>query len=399
MAFEIAENVYWVGIKDWELTHFHGHELSTHRGSTYNSFIIKDEKTVLVDGVWTPYREDFLRNIAEVVDPAEIDIVVANHAEVDHAGALSAVLDIAKKAEVICSTKGVGTLTGNYHPNWNFHPVKTGDSINIGKYDLAFVEAPMLHWPDSMFTYVSGPNILMPNDAFGQHYATSGFFNDEVDQNELYYEALKYYVNIVAPYSRQVTRKIDECCGMNLDISMIAPSHGVIWRDNPAQILEKYLEWAAQKPKPRAVVLYDTMWDATGRMAQAIGEGLHDEGVEHKLIHAAVADHNDTQVDIFNARTLICGSPTYNQGILPSLAPVLEEMTGLKFQNKIGAAFGSYGWAGKSVGILNERLSNAGVEIVHDGIDCQWQPDAAVLAQCREFGREMGRLTKADIPE
>jgi anaerobic nitric oxide reductase flavorubredoxin len=276
MVTEIAEEVYWVGVVDWALRHFHGYELSTPRGSTYNSYLIKDEKTVLVDTAWRPFADDFVAHVSEVTDPAAIDIVVANHAEPDHSGGLPAIMRHCPDATVVVSKRGAESVPGYYHQDWNFKAVGTGDRIKIGKRELLFVEAPMLHWPDSMFTYLTGANVLMPNDAFGQHYATDRRFNDEVDQHVLYEQALRYYANILTPFSDLVIKKIDEILALKLPVDVIAPSHGVIWRDEPLQIVEKYKEWAAQKGEERAVVLYDTMWPRATwprRWAQACSRG------------------------------------------------------------------------------------------------------------------------------
>lgn len=397
MITQIAENVYWVGVVDWSLSHFHGHELSTHRGSTYNAYLIKDEKTVLVDTVWGPFQEQLLENIKEIIDPASIDYIVANHAETDHSGSLPAVLRHAGNAEVIVSKRGEESFQGHFHHSWNVRSVQTGDSLDIGKNKLVFIEAPMLHWPDSMFTYVSGVNILMSNDAFGQHYATAFRFNDQVDQEELFEEALKYYANILTPYSNLVPKKIDELLALNVPVDMIAPSHGVLWRDNPLQIVEKYREWASQKPEPRATILYDTMWEATRKMAVAIGDGLADEGVDYKIVHAATTDRNDTLVEVFKSRTIIVGSPTLNYGVLPTIAPLLEDLRGLRFKNKIGAAFGSYGWSGESVKTIEEHFEKCKIPVVRNGIKCKWQPTVQDLEQCRSFGRELGVATKKPL--
>jgi flavorubredoxin len=353
-----------------------------------------DEKVALIDTVWTPFQDELIANIEEVLDPAKIDIIVANHAEVDHSGALAAVIRHAPEAAVIVSKRGLESVRGHYHQDWNFKAVQTGDRVSLGRNELVFVEAPMLHWPDSMFTYLTGHNILFPNDAFGQHYATAGRFNDEVDQDELYEEALKYYANILTPYSKQVIRKIDEVVGMNLPVSMIAPSHGVLWRDEPLQIVRKYQEWAAQKLEPRAAIVYDTMWEGTRRMAEAIGDGLSDTGVSCKLLHAAVTDRSDLLTTIFPCRTIVVGSPTLNNGVLPTLLPILEDIKGLKFKNRLGGAFGTYGWSGESVKIIEERLADAGVSVVAEGVRCKWQPDAEGLESCRAFGRELGEATK-----
>ncbi len=251
---------------------------------------------------------------------------------------------------------GATSVPGHFHESWKFRTVKTGDRINIGESDLVFVEAPMLHWPDSMFTYLTGRNVLMPNDAFGQHYATGFHFNDEVDQEELFEECLKYYANILTPFSDRVTKKIDEVLALGLPVDVIAPSHGVIWRKDPLQIVERYREWAKQTPETRAVILFDTMWDATRRMAEAIGDGLAEAGVPHKIVNLAVTDRNDVLVDVFRSRTVLVGSSTINNGPLPTIMPVMTDMKGLKFKNKIGASFGSYGWSGEAPGQVEDLL-------------------------------------------
>jgi anaerobic nitric oxide reductase flavorubredoxin len=387
MVTELAEGVYWVGVVDWALRHFHGHELSTHRGSSYNAYLITDEKTVLVDTVWGPFQEQLIENIREVVDPAKIDLVVANHAETDHSGALPEVMRHVPKAKVVVSKRGRESVEGHFHQPWDFEAVGTGDRINIGRSELVFIEAPMLHWPDSMFTYLSGKGILMPNDAFGQHYATAFRFNDQVDQEELYEEALKYYANILTPFSSLVLKKIDEVLALNLPLSMIAPSHGVIWRREPLQIVTKYQEWARQTPQKSAVIIYDSMWDGTRHMAEAIGEGLAASGIPYKVFHLPTSDRNDIVAEIFKARAIIVGSPTFNQGLLPTITPILEDLRGLRFQNKIGAAFGCYGWSGESVKLIEEHLEKCRIPLAAEGLLAKWQPRPEDLARCRETGR------------
>jgi len=297
---------------------------------------------------------------------------------------------------MVVSKRGLESIPGHYHQQWNFKAVSTGEKINIGENDLVFVEAPMLHWPDSMFTYLTGLNILMPNDAFGQHYATDYRFNDQVNQEELYEEALKYYANILTPFSKMVTKKIEEVLALNLPVSMIAPSHGVIWRDNPLQIVQKYQEWASQVPEKSAVILYDTMWNATQKMAVAIGDGLAAEGVPFKIYHMAVSDRNDVVTEIFKAKAVIVGSPTANNGLLPTIMPILEDLRGLKFQNKIGAAFGSYGWSGECQKLLEEHLANCGIKIVAPGVRAKWQPSEADLVNCTNLGRAVAEAVKLD---
>lgn len=396
MVAELTKGVYWVGVVDWGLRHFHGYELSTHRGSTYNAYLILDEKVVLVDTVWGPFQDQLIENIREIIDPARIDIIVANHAETDHSGGLPVVMRYAPGATVVVSGRGEESVEGHYHQPWKFKRVKTGEKINIGQNDLIFVEAPMLHWPDSMFTYLTGKNILMPNDAFGQHYATAFRFNDQVNQEELYEEALKYYANILTPFSNLVLKKIEEVLALNLPVEMIAPSHGVIWRKDPLQIVKKYQEWARQIPEKSAVILYDTMWEGTRKMAEAIGQGLSSVGVPYKIFFMAVSDRNDVITEIFKAKAIIVGSPTMNQGLLPTITPILEDIKGLKFQNKIGAAFGTYGWSGESVRLIEEHFQQCKIPIVAPGLKAKWQPKPADLEACVKLGQTIGEAVKKD---
>jgi flavorubredoxin len=388
---ELAKGVYWVGAVDWGIRHFHGYELSTLRGSTYNSYLIVDEKIALVDTVWKPFEKELIENIKEIIDPAKIDYVIANHAETDHSGSLPAIMRYVPNATVFVSKRGLDSVEGHYHQKWNFKTVSTGDKVSLGKNDLIFVEATMLHWPDSMFTYLTGKNILMSNDAFGQHYATGSRFNDEVNREELYEEAIKYYANILTPFSPLVLKKIDEVLALNLPVDMICPSHGVLWRKDPLQIVKKYQEWASQKPEKSAVILYDTMWEGTRQMAEAIGRGLNAENVPYKIFYMSTSDRNEVVTEIFKAKAVIIGSPTLNQGVLATITPILEDLRGLKFQNKIGAAFGCYGWSGESVKILEEHLTNSKIKVAVPGVKAKWQPKAEDLASCENLGRAMAK--------
>jgi flavorubredoxin len=394
MITEIKKGVYWVGVVDWELRHFHGHELTTERGSTYNAYLIVDEKVALIDSVWSPYSAQLMAKIREIIDPARIDYVIANHAEVDHAGSMAEVMKHCPNATMYCSKNGAAILEGNYHQGWKCQTVKTGDTLSLGKNELTFIEAPLLHWPDSMFTFAKGCNILFSNDAFGQHYSTSARFNDEVDTHELYEEALKYYACILCPYSDRVIKKIDEIIPMNLPIEMIAPSHGILWRKDPLQIVHKYREWAQQQGEPKAVIVYDTMWEATRKMAEAISEGLTAAGVEHKLYNASTGDRNEIITEIFKAKTVLFGSSTINNGLLPHILPILNDVKGLRIKHKQVACFGSYGWSGETVKILEEYVQSCGLTLIQPGLRCKWQPDAAALEACRGFGRRAGEATR-----
>jgi flavorubredoxin len=386
MAVELKKDIHWVGVVDWGLRHFHGQELSTHRGSSYNAYLIRDQKNVLVDTVWEPFAEEFIAGLRKEIDLAKIDYIIANHAEPDHSGALPALMRLCPNATIVLSKRGMDSIPGHYHQPWKFQTVGTGDSLNIGRRELRFIEATMLHWPDTMFAYVAGDNILLSNDAFGQHYATAFRWNDQVDQAELFEEAIKYYANILTPYSKQVTKKIEEFAALNWPVDMICPSHGVLWRDDPMQIVHKYLAWAAQKGEKRAVIIFDTMWNATRKMAEAIGAGLTERGVPNKLFYMALSDHNDVVTEILRSKAVVIGSPTHNRGLLPSIMPILEDIRGLKFQNKVGAAFGSYGWAGESVKILEELLAKSGIPLAAPGVLAKWQPTDDDLAKCRQLG-------------
>lgn len=394
---ELKNGVYWVGATDWRVRYFHGYELSTHRGSTYNSYLIKDEKTVLIDTVWEPLTDRFLENLSEVTDISKIDYVVMNHGEPDHSGALPSIMEYIPNATIIVSKKGLETATRYYHKEWNFKVVSTGDRINIGKNDLVFIEATMLHWPDSMFTYLSGENILFSNDAFGQHYASSSIFNDEVDETEVYQEALKYYANILTPFSKFVTRKIDEIKKLGVPVDMIAPSHGIIWRKDPMMIVEKYYEWAAGNSNKSAVVIYNSMWGSTHKMAEFIGKGLGAAGVEYKIFNISNADRNDVLAEVFKAKGILLGSSTVNNGLLTSLLPLIEDLMGLKFIDKVGAAFGSYGWSGESPNLLAEYLTKAKIKVIEEGLKFKYMPNDKELEACIAFGKNFAEKMLAEF--
>lgn len=394
MNFKINDRVTWVGKIDWELTKFHGYEYSVHKGSSYNSYLIRDKKTVLIDTVWKPYAKEFVENLKKVISLDEIDYIVANHAEVDHSGALPELMREIPDTPIYCSTNGVKSLRGHYHQDWNFIEVKTGDTLDIGQNKLVFIEAPMLHWPDTMFTYMTGNNILFSNDGFGQHYASEYMYNDLVDQCELYEEAMKYYTNILNPFSLLVKKKIDELLAMDVPIDMICPSHGVIWRQDPLQIVNKYLEWSQAYQEDQITIIYDTMWNGTRRMAEAIASGIKeaDDKNNLKLYNAAKTDKNDILTEIFKSKAVLLGSPTINRSVLSSMAALIDMAKGLAFKQKKAAAFGTYGWSGESVKLLTAHLKDAGFEVVSDGIRAVWNPDEEALAQCKEFGKQFVSL-------
>lgn len=392
MGYKLTEKVTWVGKIDWELKKFHGEEYSTHRGSSYNAYLIRDEKTVLIDTVWLPYDKEFVNDLKKEIDLKSIDYIIANHAEIDHSGGLPALLAEIPGTPVYCTKNAIKSLKGHHHQDWNFIEVKTGDTLDLGKGKLVFIEAPMLHWPDTMFEYYTGENILFSNDAFGQHYASELMFNDRVDQGELYQEALKYYANILTPFSTLVTKKIDQILGFNLPVDMICPSHGIIWREDPTQIVVKYLEWAKNYQENQVTLVYDTMWGGTRRMAEAIAQGIQSVNgdVIIKLFNCGNGDKNDIITEVFKSKMVLVGSSTINKGILSGAAGILEIIKGLGFKNKKAAAFGCYGWSGESVGIITEELKKSGFDVVNEGVKALWNPDEEALEQCVAFGRKLG---------
>lgn len=389
MSFAITDKVRWVGKIDWELRTFHGEEYSTHRGSSYNSYLIQDQKTVLIDTVWEPFATEYVENLKKQIDLQQIDYIIAHHAEIDHSGALPELMREIPDTPIYCTATGAKILKGHYHQDWNFVPFKTGDTLDIGSSQLIFVEAKMLHWPDSSFTYMTGDNILFSNDAFGQHYASELMYNDLVDQAELYQECIKYYANILTPFSPLVTKKIQEVLSLDLPVNMIAPSHGVIWRDNPAQIINKYLQWADNYQENQITIVYDTMWNGTKKMAEAIAEGISaaDSSVAVKLFNVGRSDKNDVLTEVFKSKAFLVGSSTINRGILSGAASILEMIAGLGFKNKKAGAFGSYGWSGESVKIIEARLKDAKLEVIEPGLKVLWNPDTESYSQCVEFGK------------
>lgn len=390
MSFKVNDNVTWVGKVDWELQKFHGEEYSTHKGSTYNSYLVRDKKTVLIDTVWKPFAQEFVENLKQEIANDRIDYIIANHGESDHSGALPELMRLIPDTPIYCTANAVKSLKGQYHQDWNFQIVKTGDKLNIGAKELIFVEAPMLHWPDSMFCYLTGDNILFSNDAFGQHYASQYMFNDLVNQAELQQECMKYYANILTPFSKLVDRKIKEVVGFNLPVDIICPSHGVIWRENPLQIVTQYVEWAKDYQENQITILYDTMWDGTRKMAETIAAGIKaaDDSINVKLYNTSRRDKNDIITEIFKSKAVLVGSPTVNKGVLSSIAGIIEEIQGLGFKNKKAAAFGTYGWSGESVKILSDRLKEGGFQIVNDGLKGLWNPDQEFVEECVQFGKQ-----------
>lgn len=384
MRKQVKGNVSWVGYLDWELETFHGDEYSILNGSSQNAYLIEEEKTVLMDTVWTPHRDEFIDNLKAEIDLSKIDCIVMNHGEQDHSGTLPALMREIPGVPIYCTAAAVKSLEGQYGKNgWNFHVVKTGDTLDIGNgKQLVFVEMKMLHWPDSMATYMTGDNILFSMDAFGQHFAVEELFNDKANQALLYKETMKYFANILNPFAPFVTRKLAEIGKLNLPIDIIAPAHGVIWRDNPAQIVEAYAKWADAYQENQITVAYDTMWEGTAKLAHAVAAEISRQSPDTvvKVYNIAKTDKNELMTEVFKSKAIAVGSPTCVNDILTSVAGWLSFLKTLKFKGKKAAAFGCYGWSGESVKILQEKLKEAGFQVTESAVKCNWNPEASDYA-------------------
>jgi anaerobic nitric oxide reductase flavorubredoxin len=383
----LAEGIRWIGVVDWNIRDFHGYV--TKRGSTYNAYLIQDEKTALVDTVKHTFSNELLRNIREFVDLEKIDYIIVNHVEMDHSSSLPVIAKYAKNATIIASPRGKDAIIEHYGADFNIQTVKTGDQLKLGKRTLQFVEAPMLHWPDSMFTYVVEDKILMPNDAFGQHLASSERFDDEVDAHVLMEEATIYYANILMPLAPLIARKLEEVTKMGIPIDMIAPSHGIIWRSDPSKIIKAYSDWSAGLSKNKIVIVFDTMWGSTDKMARAVAEGAVGQGVDVKLLKLRAANRTEAMTEIIDAKAVIVGSPTLNNGMFPTIGSFLTYATGLKPKGKLWAFFGSYGWGGGAVKAMTEMAQKAGFEVYEQSIQVKYVPDSEDLKKCFEFGQQI----------
>lgn len=393
MKKHIKNNVYWVGKVDWELKKFHGEELSTNHGSSYNSYLLFEEKKVLIDTVWSPFSEEFVENLEKEIDLNEIDFIVSNHGEVDHSGSLVKLMKKIPNTPIYCSANAVKSLKGQYHQDWDLRVVKTGDKIDIGNgKELIFMEMTMIHWPDSMATFLTKDNILFSNDAFGQHYATERLFNDLVDQCDLMNESIKYFANILSPYIPLIKKKLVQL--VDLPIEIIATSHGIIWRDNPKEILDLYKKWSNNYSEDQITIIYDTMWDGTKKIAEKIAEGILNvnKDVVVKIFNVAKNDFNDLVVDVFKSKMVLIGSSTINNTILHSIAGFINLLKEMRFKGKKAAAFGCYGWSGEAVKEINELMGKAGFSIVNEGFRQMWNPDDEALEKVFNYGNEIGKI-------
>lgn len=390
---EIKKDIYWVGAIDWNIRDFHGY--STPKGTTYNAYLILDDKITLFDTVKEPFKDDLLACIARLIDPRKIDYFVINHVEMDHSGAVPDLVDYIKPEKIFCSSMGKKALLNHYHrEDWPYEIVGTGSTLSLGKKTVHFLETRMLHWPDSMMSYIAEDQLLLSSDGFGQHWATSERFDDEVDLPQLFRAAAKYYANILLLFSPLVQKLIAEVQKLNLKIDMIAPDHGLIWRTNPGAIISAYDTWSKQQTADKAVIIYDTMWHSTELMAYAIADGLVQENVSTKIFNLKLNHRSDIMTEVLDAKALILGSPTLNNGMMPTMADMLSYMKGLRPLNRIGAVFGSYGWSGEAVKLMRQAMEDMNVKLLDPGMSIQFAPNPEILGNCVELGRRIGQAVK-----
>jgi len=382
---QLREGIYWVGAVDWSIRNFHSY--ITHRGSSYNSYLVVDEKVTLIDFVKAPFAEEQVARISEIIDPKRVDYIVANHAEPDHSGSIRTVLEACSNAELVATERCINTLWKYYGGDIKATPIEKKPTLKLGKRSLSFIPVPMAHWPDSMVSYMPEEKLLFSNDAFGQHLASSGRFDDEVDAAELTQEATTYYANILMPLWRSVSRALKALEGV--PVEMIAPSHGIIWRKDPGKILKAYQGWVAGETKKKAVVVYDTMWGSTQVLARAIADGIASKGVDVRVHSLGASPSSDVIADILDAKAVLVGSPTLNNHIFPSVAGFLAYMRGLKPLNKIGAAFGSYGWAGGAKKAVEAEMQAAGIQLVDSDIDFVFRPNGDEAKRAHAFGQSI----------
>lgn len=373
---KITDSVYWVGGIDWKLRSFHGYR--TPRGSTYNAYLIIDEKVTLIDTVKSYLVDELIARVSKIIDPSKIDYIISNHVEMDHSGGIPRLMELAPNAVIYTSfPNGEKGLKRHYKKDFNFKPVKTGDSLNIGKRTLSFVTVPMIHWPDNMITYSAYDKILFSNDAFGQHIASTQRFDDEIGLDILIEEAKSYYANIVLPYGAQVQGALKVVSA--LDIEVICPSHGLLIRSYIQGVLNSYADWCVCKDDGTAIVVYDTMWGSTEKMAYAVMNAFEAKGIKARLFGLQQDHYSDIMTHAMTAKYICVGSPTLNNNMLPTVAAFLTYMKGLAPKGKIGFAFGSYGWSGQSVGQVEEALKECKFELLDNFVRIPYIPDEEEL--------------------
>ena len=380
MVQKIRDEIYSVGAVDWDVRNFHGY--TTDKGATYNSYLILDEKVTLIDTCKAAFADELIGNIGQIISPEKVDYIICNHAEPDHSGALLKVIKACPNAEIIASFPAGAKDLRMHYGDIAIREMKSGESLSIGKRELKFVTTPMVHWPDNMVTYDEYDKILFSNDAFGQHYAYSSVFDTDNDLNVILKEAQKYYANIVMPYARQTKKAMEALKG--LEIEMICPSHGVLWTEHIGDILRAYEKWTGEEREELAVIAYDTMWHSGEKIARAIGDAFAEKGIKAELYNLSVNHYSDILTKLVAAKYLVVGSPTLNNNMMPTVAGFLTYVKGLAPTPLKGFAFGSYGWSGQSIGLVEEQLKECKVEIIHPPVKVQFAPTEQMLQTIKE---------------
>jgi flavorubredoxin len=388
-AVKVTDKVYWVGAIDWGMRDFHGY--LTSRGTTYNAYLVLADKVTLIDTVKAPFRDELLARISSVIDPARIDYIVSNHAEIDHSGSIPDLVNILKPGRVFASTMGVQALQDHFRTDLPLEAVPDGGKISLGDMTITCVETRMVHWPDSMFSYLKDERLLFSQDGFGMHLASSERFADQIPEWILMLEGKRYFANILLPLSDVIKKALQKFASLNLPVDIVAPAHGPIWRKDPLRMVGLYSEWAEQKPNDKAIVVFDTMWGSTSLMATAISEGIIEGGGRSVLMSLRSNHRSDVAAELLECGALLVGCPTINGTVLPAMADALSYVRSLKPKHLIGAAFGSYGWSGESISRIDETLKAMKVEIVAEPIKCKYAPDAETLKKCHDLGLAVGR--------
>ena len=389
-AIPIRPDIYWVGAIDWGIRDFHGYEIP--RGTTYNNYLIVDDETTLLDTVKYIFAETTIRNIKTIADPSTIRHVVINHIENDHATSLDRIMELTPKATIHITERGKKGLERFFDlSQWDLRVVKTGDTLTTGKHTLLFIETPMLHWPDSMMTYIKEEKILISQDGFGQHMASAARFDDEFIRSEsvsaLEDAVVDYYANILMPFGQIIKSKVAEIQKLGLEIELIAPDHGIIWREDPKKVIKMYLDMAEGKSDLSVSIIYDTMWHGTEIMINPIMEGIKDEGVECKVIKLRATPISTAIKEFWKSRGSLIGTSTLNNLMLPSVARFLYQLRGLRPKNRIAGAFGAYGWGGGGVKEAYEEFKKMGLEIVEPGLQTLYRPSSEDESKCYDFGK------------
>ena len=397
--YRLKDGIWWVGVIDWDSRDFHGYEIS--RGTSYNAYLIMDEKVAVVDGCRDGFGPEMLSRIEDCCEGRLIDCLIVNHIEPDHSGALPWLVERMKPKDIYCSKRAKEALPLYYGASavegWGLQTVGTGDEISLGRNTLQFIEAPMLHWPDSMFTYVKEAKTLLPNDAFGQHLASSKRFADEVEESVVMDEASKYFANILMPVAGQVQKMLAKLEEMGLEIEAIGPSHGVGFRrpEDIAGIVKAYARWSSFEAAERVALIYDTMWHSTEKMTEAIADGVAKEGVECRVLRLSQTPRAEVARQILESRAFLVGTPTLNNQMFPTVGDFLTYIKGLRPKQRIAGAYGSFGWAGGGVKQVDAELRALGLDVL-EPLEIRYMPGSGETAACVELGRRIARKAKGE---